>query len=354
MIEVIDRHARARARARWLRGVAAARAHHLRRGDAPLRLATGPIAASGWRSHDLTDVFRASEFKVFAGAIEAGGVVRAIKAGGEWPRSRFDATDREGAGARGQGARLGRRRGGLAGARRSRSSCRRTRSRGATEALGATEGEAILIVADKPDVAAKRAGRAAPRGRGPRAGGSRRLLGRRLSRCSSGTRGRGAGTRCITHSRARPRTATSTPTPARWRSRGYDVIVDGWEIGGGSIRNSDPAVQQKVFDALGHRSRGGAGALRLPARGASATAPRRTAAWRSASTASWPCWPGAPSIRDVIAFPKAASGIDPLTGAPAPVDQRAARRARRAGGHATRAALVSISARACTPVGRTC
>ena len=31
---------------------------------------------------------------------------------------------------------------------------------------------------------------------------------------------------------------------------------------------------------------------------------------------------GAASIRDVIAFPKAASGIDPLTGAPAPVDQR--------------------------------
>jgi aspartyl-tRNA synthetase len=31
---------------------------------------------------------------------------------------------------------------------------------------------------------------------------------------------------------------------------------------------------------------------------------------------------GAASIRDVIAFPKAASGVDPLTGAPAPVDQR--------------------------------
>ena len=40
---------------------------------------------------DLTEVLRGSGFKVFSGAVEAGGVVRAIKAGGEWPRSRFDA-----------------------------------------------------------------------------------------------------------------------------------------------------------------------------------------------------------------------------------------------------------------------
>src|SRR3954468_5151347 len=39
---------------------------------------------------DLTDVFRESEFKVFSGAIEGGGVVRGLRATGAFPRSRFD------------------------------------------------------------------------------------------------------------------------------------------------------------------------------------------------------------------------------------------------------------------------
>ena len=75
---------------------------------------------------DLSDVFRSSGFKVFAGAIADGGVVRALKAGGEWPRSRFDAlTERahrsEPRGWRGPSSRM------AAGARRSRSSYPRTR-----------------------------------------------------------------------------------------------------------------------------------------------------------------------------------------------------------------------------------
>ena len=49
-----------------------------------------PDRRLGVEISDLSAVFAASEFKVFRSAVEAGGVVRAIKAGGEWPRSRFD------------------------------------------------------------------------------------------------------------------------------------------------------------------------------------------------------------------------------------------------------------------------
>ena len=49
-----------------------------------------PDRRLGWRSRTSRTCSGSSEFKVFAGAVEGGGVVRALKAGGEWPRSRFD------------------------------------------------------------------------------------------------------------------------------------------------------------------------------------------------------------------------------------------------------------------------
>ena len=109
--------------------------------------------------------------------------------------------------------------------------------------------------------------------------------------------------------------------PGTWRSRAYDVVFDGWELGGGSIRISDPEVQQKVFSTLGigpeeAKERFGflleALTYGAPPHGGVAFGIDRMVALLA----------GASSIRDVIAFPKAASGIDPLTGAPAPVDQR--------------------------------
>jgi aspartyl-tRNA synthetase len=102
-------------------------------------------------------------------------------------------------------------------------------------------------------------------------------------------------------------------------SRAYDLVLDGSEIGGGSIRIHDPELQRQVFGLLGidpdeAQERFGflLDAMRYgaPPHGGIAMGIDRIVAALA----------GRESIREVIAFPKAASGADPLTGAPAPVD----------------------------------
>ena len=110
--------------------------------------------------------------------------------------------------------------------------------------------------------------------------------------------------------------------PGALRSRAYDLVLDGIEIGGGSIRITPPDVQQRGLRAARHERRGGAARASASCSTRCATARRRTAASRWGSTASSRCSAACESIRDVIAFPKTASGADPLTGAPAPVDAR--------------------------------
>jgi aspartyl-tRNA synthetase len=107
--------------------------------------------------------------------------------------------------------------------------------------------------------------------------------------------------------------------PARWRALAYDAVLNGTELGGGSIRTSDPAVQSRMFALLGigdaeeQERRFGflleglrAGA---PPHGGIAFGFDRIAMLLS----------GAPSLRDVIAFPKTTAARSLFEGAPVAV-----------------------------------
>ncbi|MDP8957389.1 MAG: aspartate--tRNA ligase, partial [Actinomycetota bacterium] len=103
--------------------------------------------------------------------------------------------------------------------------------------------------------------------------------------------------------------------PATARARAYDLVLNGWELGGGSIRIHQPEVQRRVFKALGlssdqteeqfgHLLR--AFRYGVPPHGGIAFGLDRIVMLLA----------GKPNVREVIAFPKTQSGADLMMGAP--------------------------------------
>jgi len=108
--------------------------------------------------------------------------------------------------------------------------------------------------------------------------------------------------------------------PTAVRARAYDLVCNGTELGGGSIRIHSPELQRKIFELLGidqHEAEAKFGFLLealkygAPPHGGIAFGLDRIVAMLA----------GKDSIREVIAFPKTQRGTCPLTGAPAPVDE---------------------------------
>jgi len=278
-----------------------------------------PDVRFGLEIAELSEALAGTEARVFSGALEAGGVVRGINAGPrELPRSELDGLVEL---ARRHGAR------GLAWAwveegcnwRSPLAKFLSERDRSATgAALAAGPGDLLFFVADQAAVAA-------------RVLGALRLeLAGRFGLAEPGAhaalwivdfpmfeRDEAAGRWDPLH---HPFTAPvgDLDDPGALRSRGYDLVLDGAEIGGGSIRTHRADVLFRVLEHVGigaaeARERFGflldALAYGAPPHGGIAMGVDRIVALLA----------GADSIREAIAFPKAASGSDPLTGAPAPV-----------------------------------
>jgi aspartyl-tRNA synthetase len=284
-----------------------------------------PDTRFGLELADLTDALRGTEFNAFGGVIESGGAVVGLNAGTrELSRAELD-------GLIGEAQELGAK--GLVWAFRDSGEESGWRSPVAkflsaaevgnmSDALGASDGDLLLLVADEQPAA------------GRVLGALRERLGARFGLIPDGVNELTWITDWplfewnadedrwdpLHHPFTQPDGELDPASPGDARAQAYDVVWNGVEIGGGSIRINRPDVQQRAFEAIGigaeeAEERFGflLEALRYgaPPHGGIAYGLDRMTALAH----------GVESIRDVIAFPKSASGADPLTGAPAPVDE---------------------------------
>ena len=285
-----------------------------------------PDTRFGVELRDLTEALRSTGFKVFAEVIKNGGQVRCIAVPGGAEMTRGEIEGELTGIARAQGAKglayLWRREEGWQGGIAKFFSEPELDSIGSIS--GATVGDAVLMVADRPRVVADALG------------ALRTHLGRKLDLCDRSRidilwvtefpmfeEDRETGAISPAHhpfTMLHPDDVDLLETdPLRIRSRAYDIVINGRELGSGSIRITDPQIQERVFRALGiehDEARRKFGFLLdafeygVPPHGGFAAGVDRLVMEGLREE----------NIRDVIAFPKNQQAQELMTGAPAPAE----------------------------------
>ncbi|HET7485704.1 MAG TPA: aspartate--tRNA ligase [Solirubrobacterales bacterium] len=271
---------------------------------------------------DLGEALRETEFKVFQSVLKGGGAVRGLNAGKrEMPRSELD-------GLISRAQELGAK--GLLWAFREGEGWRSPTAKFLTEEelrdlnsqLGAEEGDLLLLVADERPVTDAVLGQL------------RIDLAERFELIPEGedrliwivdwplmewnaAEGRWDA---LHHPFTAPAGEFDPDDPGAARALAYDIVWNGQELGGGSIRINRADVQQAVFAALGIDAEQAEARFGFLLEALRYGAPPHGGIAYGVDRIAQRLY-GAETIRDVIAFPKTASGFDLLTGAPAPVDE---------------------------------
>jgi aspartyl-tRNA synthetase len=277
-----------------------------------------PDLRFGMEITDLSEAFAASGFRGFSGALEAGGVVRGINTGQrQFPRSAANALTKE---AKDLGA------GGLVWMVAEADGVLRSpvakflsaeEMEAITMGLTVKEGDVLLLVAG--DWRTTVAVLGALRLRLGKPAGHKDLAFCWVTDFPMFEESEG-GMTFAHHPFTSPQDVeTMRVRPLEALARAYDVVVNGIELGSGSIRIHDPAIQSQVFDILGISSEEQEArfgwflrALRYgtPPHGGFAFGIDRLVMVLQEEA----------NIREVIPFPKTQTGLDPLTGAPTEVD----------------------------------
>jgi aspartyl-tRNA synthetase len=290
-----------------------------------------PDLRYGLELTELTDYLRGTEFRVFAGAIEGGGYVGAVvmPGGAAQTRKELDGWQdwAKARGARGLAyvvldAETGEPRGPVA------KNLSETHLAGLADAVGAKPGDAIFFAAGAQRREAQEL-----------LGAARQEIARRVGLVAEGSwafcwvvdapmfermegdTGDGGGWTAVHHPFTSPNEEWADrfeTAPDRALAYAYDIVCNGNEIGGGSVRIHRADVQRRVFDLLGISPQEAADKFGFlleafkygpPPHGGIAFGWDRVCMLLA----------GVDSIREVIAFPKTRGGFDPLTGAPTPI-----------------------------------